>query len=933
MTECTTLNMKGKNLVANRNKSSKTIVIPLIFLICSGFIFFLILQPTIGEQQPKLNILIISDGTHDKFLESIHLDTSLEIDDSNDILDINHLDSTIDVVVLIDIILDTTHTLKLKEYIENGGGLFVICGPNLQENPKLLIDLSIIDSSSDIRGNEESYILFPEDTEHAISKNVVWNSSPDVKNLTIIEDLDYSVNNIIRVFPISDNVEDENYDYLLFGEKSIGDGQISILTAWMDDSLNKEFMLWPYFNYFLYSILLSNQGDAIPKYYEWSYSPVPHIFEQSIILVYVIIVAVIAVFLYFTVKKSSNLHPIDIQDNLILVKKPLQEVVEDTTKQIIDSKEITTKESTFESKEEPIIDKWEEIGMHRQVSGFFVSLFLAIFLVIPQLVFNVFIIPRFIQPFPQASGYFNYTVSLFQAIWMIFDMGTSFALAKYFAQYRVKNPEKAIHYIQIFIWWQILTGMLQIVIFAFIGSLIFPQTDLAHMSWIFIAHSLIQYPGFFMVFVYIFQGQQRSDLHLISQILFSVVLGLVGQLIFIVVFREWGRANPIFGEVLGASIGYAFGAYFAEWSGFFITMWFFKKQGFSVKRLFRIDFTKEELKESLRYGYKLMLGNVLVPAVLLLQMLLMSAFLPNYASEFGYYNLANTIVSVISAVMMLAQTLLGGFSEAHSHNRDNLVKLYIYEGLKWANFITFFLFAALLAAGDYFIIGAAGPSWARSTFYLGILLLFQLLGPYSWLGDAIFQGTGKTLYAGLAWALEQTIRAVLLIIFIITIKQLIVVVIVYIIALAVKDIFVWIIIRIKITNYKFYPWSTFIAPGIAAFILYFLMRVLASLIWEIPLGDKIFNVLILYVAGTLGFINIFAFLLGFLGGFDENTLKELKKAAFMIGGLGYLNRVLYYAANAGCKISPFHDRFKITIFDSAMEEAHSLTLEKKALQI
>ena len=75
---------------------------------------------------------------------------------------------------------------------------------------------------------------------------------------------------------------------------------------------------------------------------------------------------------------------------------------------------------------------------------------------------------------------------------MVFDVGTSFALAKYFAQYRVKNPDKSIHYIQIFIWWQILTGMVQIILIALIGAIIFPQTNLAHMTWIFISYSIAQ---------------------------------------------------------------------------------------------------------------------------------------------------------------------------------------------------------------------------------------------------------------------------------------------------------------------------------------------------------------------------------------------------------------------------------------------------------
>jgi O-antigen/teichoic acid export membrane protein len=328
-----------------------------------------------------------------------------------------------------------------------------------------------------------------------------------------------------------------------------------------------------------------------------------------------------------------------------------------------------------------------------------------------------------------------------------------------------------------------------------------------------------------------------------------------------------------------------------------------------------------------------MIGNVWVPAVWLLQMVLIAIYVPNYSNELGYFNLAYQLVSLIYFLSLFTNSLLGGFSEAYEHNRHNLVKLYIYQGFKWCNYLAFFIVAALFAAGDLFILGAAGPTWARANIYLPILLVFMLFGPYSWIGDATFEGTGKTMWAGTAWIMEQIIRAVLLLTLLMIFKDMIFVVIAYIPALIIKNVFMWIIVKKKISDYKLFPWTSFIAPGIAALITFIFLRFASLFVWEIPLGDKIINVLLIFVVGIFGFIYFFAFLVGFFGGFDENTLKEFKRASAMIGGIGVFTKILYKVTYIGCKISPLHNRFKITIFETAMNEAYTLTLEKESLKI
>ncbi len=918
------------------HKHSILLIVALFCLLLSSFVFLIAMQPIRAEKEKELNVLVVYDGSYGKFLESIEIDKSINVESSEDFSKLIHIDDSIDIVVLLDTKLSSSERNNLSEFVSEGGGLFIVCGPHITDKPSILENFSIIDSGSDVDTNIEPFVLMPEEKDHEISKDIVWNSAPDLKNITIINELDDSIDNIIRAYPISKSLTKNKYKTLIYGEKDFGSGKISIFTGWMDNKYNSEYKLWPYFNYLLYAILLSNQEEKIPAYYEWEYSPVPHLFEQLLLLAYIGILTILAIFLFKAVKKKSLDHPIDevplVKEENNLEHKKIEPLIPPIEDKLIKVKE--NKENDLNAEREDLKSDWEQIGAHRQISGYFFYFFIGVLVVLPQLIIVGFLMPRYIQPYPQASGYFNFATTYFQAIWMLFDVGTSAALAKYFAQHRIQNPSKAIHYIQIFVWWQIMTGIIQIIIVAFIGSIIFPRTEVAHMTWIFIFHSLIQYPGFFMVFVFIFQGLQRSDLQTIGQVLASLVFGTIGQIIFILVFRAWGAANPVFGEALGAGIGYAIGAYFSEWMTFLVTMIIFKRLGYSVKRIFRIDFSREELKQVLKYGVKLMAGNIWVPAVLFFQIILVAIYVSNYSNEIGYFNLASTLGGIIGLIGFFMSTLLSSFSEAYENKRPALVKLYVYQGFKWGNYLTFPLFIALLAAGDLIILGAAGPTWARATYYLIVILIFQLLGPYSWLGDAILMGTGKTQYAAIAWILEQVIRAVLLWVLLAIFQDMLFVMIAYIPALLIKDFFMWIIIKKKVCDFKLFPWTSFIAPGIASFIGYFVLRAFALAVWQISTPDKIVNVLIMYLVAVFGFLFLFAFLVGFFGGFDNNTLKEFERASKMIKGIGKLTRALYIATLAGCKVSPgLHDRFKVTIFQPAMEEAYSLTMEKKKLKI
>ncbi|NHJ24893.1 MAG: lipopolysaccharide biosynthesis protein [Candidatus Lokiarchaeota archaeon] len=922
-------------MVHLNTKISKILVISLIALILSNFCIFFLIRP--GHSQPSVqrNLLIVTKGSDSLFLQGYNIDKdNFNISTVLDTDSLITIGSWIDSVLIFDADLSLLSQNTILDFVENGGSAIIYMGQNLYQNATLLDTLDIIDigtyeSSKDT--NNESMLFVVRNVNHPISTNIDWNSAPDIKlnNMTIIPlaSLNSTVERIIDLYPVSRNLQIDLYRTPAILEKEKGDGDIIVFTGWLEDGANLDFKVWPYYNYLLYALTFESLGLSFDTYPLWPYSPVPHLFDQIIIGIIVVILAILAVALFVVVKRKSSAG----MD---------QKIIETLKRQAEEEKLRVEKESlSLEKRLEDHVnveDEWEAIGVHRQLGGFLFTLFLGLFLVLPQLLVANFLMPQIIQPYPQAAGWYNYAYNFFQIIWILFDFGTSFALAKYFAEHRVNNPEKSIHYIQIYVWWQIFTGIVQISIVAFIGSIIFPFTPIAHMSWIFIAYSFIQYPGIFLVFMYTFQGMQRSDLHLISYVAWEVIWLLVGQVIFTYLGRLWGAANPVIGEALGAGIGYAIARCFDFWVTFIMTFIMFKKLGFSPKSCFRIDFSKEEFKETLRYGSKLAIGEGFVQLGWFLQVIITSIFVANYSNNLGWFNLAFTLGQIVQIVNLYGNSLLGAFSESSAHNKKTLTKLYVYQAFRWGNYFAYFLISVLFAVGAKFLVGAAGEDYGGPAVqFLVPLLLFHTGGIYSWLVDAVFEGTGHTGYAMAVWIIEQTTRALLMFLFVIIFRNMVAVIIAYIPAVFTKDIIAWIIVKKKIVNYQIHPFKSFIVPGISAIINFIVLYFVAEVMWGLPLGDKIINTALIFLLGIFIFMYFYAFIDGFLGGYDINTIKELERAAALVKTpfIRFFPRFLYKIAYLGTKISPFHKKFPIVMYEDAMKEAYDLTLEKKILKI
>ncbi|MCP4761843.1 MAG: lipopolysaccharide biosynthesis protein [archaeon] len=917
-------------------------VILLIFKSSQGIIF------VTAQVGVKTDVLYISDS-QGKTLAGLQLDTdtinvTTQTTSQIDLTNLNNFD----VVVLNDANLSLSDLSTLYTWTEGANhGLFIIMGKNLTIGNELLntfgftTETQFQNNSGDVTDNDEFNklkgisVYNSSLTSHAILNSIVWNTAPEIfywtKVANVIEE------NVTTYVKMTWNDADlntadanSNIEYPMMAGVNIGNKEgdnVFLLTGWLQEEFetiesNVHFMVWPFFNYLLFVTAQSCAGvSEIPVYGSWGFSPVPHFFEQIILGVLVVLTAIASLWFFIRARKEKD-TPKD-----YFGKDDISAIQTTSDEEITVDKQVTEDEDILVDK----TDEWEAVGFHRQLSGFLKLYFLIMILIIPQLLVTSMIMPQFINPYPQSSGWYSYTLHFFEAIWLIFDLGFNYAIIKFFAQHRLERPEKAFHYVQLFIWWEVLSGVIQITFFAFIGSFLFPLTQFNYLSWMFIVHSLIQFPGIFLVFQYFFQSIQRSDYQMLAYVLQAFLLRLILQVITVPICKMIFEGNVMYGAAFGTSVGLLVGQLLGDWCLFYITLKMYKSLKLSLKPVFAADFTKEEFWETFKFGMKMAGGEVFVPLVWLLQVFLVVEFIPNSSQEQGYFELAWTISQIPMAMTLMTSGLLGALTEAHTYKKKNLLNYNTISGFRWGFVWTFYLCATFLAIGETFIIGASGPLWIRAAQLLPLFIFMRMLGPPSWQADQEFPAADKPIYATIGWIVEQGLRAGLMVIFIIQFKNMEAVLWAYIISLTVKDILVIIMVRKKIHKWDWNIWITLIAPILSGVSIYVVFKGLDILIVSLVGGQDIISAFILLLVALFLGEFLHSFLYAFFGGYDDNTISELDRATKMVTGVKKLARFYYKSAVLGAKISPLHNKFKIEIFEAAQKEADELTAIKKRI--
>ena len=775
--------------------------------------------------------------------------------------------------------------ITISAQLKKGAGVVLFLGPDMtSEAVSGLLGLPL-----ELTRTDTPVSLTQVKIDDPLIKQIIWNGSPQVRERFDI----LTPVNAVQPYVIGY----ENSSWLLW---SANGNKAYIFDAFLTDGFNPQIQEWAYFNYLVYHLVVRAAGLAPLSFADYPSSPVPHSSERNILLGLMGLIIITTFSAFFIVRRYSLKHP-----------EELDKIVSDR--------------SRFQVEEEST--EWENVGFHRPLGGFLVALSIGLVLFIPLIVYQNLILPSYILPSAQALGIWGRVTQFFNLAWTFFDMGTSIAFIKYLSEHRVHDPKKGIQYGQVFVWWQALSGAVQVALVIGLASTLAPRSAYALYAWSVIIHSFIQIPGFYQVMRHALTGFQRLDYSRLLDIGLNMVFPMLVQPVFVTLMFAWGRTHPIFGGAMGGLLGMGLAAYAAELLTFLLGMWLYRRVGYNSRILFLAHFDWDVVKTSFKFGVFEMLGSAAWSFGQAMEIAITQGRLINYAEIWGNWGLAQNFIFAFNVTQTLNDGVMPAISEAISNGKRVLSQYYSVMAYKYNGMTSAFIGAVLLAVAPRFILGSTGVEFARAALYVVPLTIWGAVQFPSWVGDNVQLGANKPWLKSILVFSEQMIRVTLAFILLAR-YQVTGLIIAYFVGLFSKGIAAYIINHKVCFPQRFYIWQSLIAPLLAGAAHYGIIWWISGLIWK---GDQISSVLI-FLIGILPSFPLYMFLYGLFGGWDEATLAELNESVALTGSVKWLTRWgMYEPTRLGARISPLNNRFPISNRGEAMEEARALTSEKVRL--
>jgi O-antigen/teichoic acid export membrane protein len=774
---------------------------------------------------------------------------------------------------------------KIAERVKSGAGLVFIPGKDTsQQDAQTLLGTSV-----GLTYAEDAVSLTnAKGVQDPLLTEIIWNGAPQVRERSIVDGLASQAKKIVTTYETSEGILWQLSD------------RAFLFTPWLSNGANPQIQEWGYFNYLIYHLVERAAGAVPVSFAAYPASPVPHQNNRNSLFIFLAIELVFFFGAFVIVRRYSLRHP-----------EALDSLVADREK--------------FEANEEHT--DWEKVGFHRPLSGLFVGMGIGILLFIPLIAYQDFVLPQFILPSAQALGMWGRVTQFFGLTWAIWDLGTSTASMKFLSQYRVSDPRRGFKYMQVYVWWQALSGAIQVALVVALTSIGIVRTPYALFAWSIVIHSFIQIPGFYGVFRGTLNGLQRNDYARYIDAAWAIVIPVVTQLALVPIFYAYGKSHPALGGAMGGVMGLGAAAYALELCSFLLGFWLYKRLGYKASILFMAHFDWGIIQETFKFGFFEMLGGILVAGGAALEIWVTQNGLVNYSETWGNWLLAGNFLLAFTVSTNLFDGVMPAISEALSSGYKVLSQYYSVQSYKWGSISSAVLAAVLLVAAPKFIIGSSGQEFQRAALIAIPLTIFGAIQFLGWLGDAIFLGSNKPLLRALLILLEQTIRIGLMLL-LLERFQILALLIAYFIAILVRGIAAYFVADRYCFPQRFYFWQSLAAPALAAVAQYFFLSLIASVIWK---GDEVTSIVLLFVA-LVPCMPFFFFFYAVLGGWDDAGLEETVQASHMVGFLRpVINIIFIVPSRWGARISPLHNRFPISMREAAMAEAAALTQEKVRL--
>ncbi len=783
------------------------------------------------------------------------------------------------VLVLNNTLLNTTDLpQETQRYftaqIQKGSmGLVLFSGPNFPRAVSDLGDLLGVSTFGMARETRPT-ILRGGEAPDSLRDAIAWNSAPVIGARTVIS-------NPNLLDPVVVTAQGAPVLQRLRGHQT---AQVFLVGMWLDDPSNAQWRTWPYMRYLIYRLIAEAGGVSRPhSFASYPGDPVPQGHGRQALLIGGGALLILAWGVFFFARRYVFLHP-QAADQIQIPRR-------------------TTRPPSL----------WEHVGFHRPLAGFFILATGVLFL-FPYLAYRVELLPRWLLPWGQTLTFWDQVTRWAALLNVLLDAGIGYATVYFFVPLRGSQPRAAFRYLQFYVWWQLLSGMVFLGIIALLAAVLLPNTPLAHVTYPILLHALFQFPGFLGVFALFFRAIQRQD-DAQTLTLFGGIGGVIFQVVAVLLLRRWGATQPI-GEPLGGLIGLGLGSYLAALLTFLIGATIYRWRGYTLRAMFLPNFDSALARRVLGFGLLLVLGDGFAP----LGLLILATKVPGWITTDGsVYTLADILPWLTLGFLVLARGLYDGLFpalvEARSREYKTLLRYYVSQGLHYGAWFSFFLLAGLGAIMPQFFALVDRGLVPQAALWQQAILLWAAFQWLSWSAERVLIAAGHPLLRTMLNLLEQAIGIGSTLYFVPTIGMWSLVPALGG-ALLIKALLAWAFIKREVVSPRFLPFQSVIVPAVSAAILYQLLRLLPWDTWP--------GVWLSVPAMSLALL-LHAFLTSFLGGWEEDGITELRRAA-SISGLGKpLAWLILLGVRSGSWLSPLHRREPVALREMAEEEAWALT--------
>jgi hypothetical protein len=573
-------------------------------------------------------------------------------------------------------------------------------------------------------------------------------------------------------------------------------------------------------------------------------------------------------------------------------------------------------------------DLWDEIGVHRPIAGFWYRLFLEVLIIILP-IFMVSFFLKILYPYPTSIGYRATFTSIFVLVFTVFDIGTSNTISRFIADENIKNPAKMVQYIQYFIWYQAFTGLIQITAISIWAIYFVPNTEMAYGIWIMLIVITKQWPGFPGVFIGVLNSLQQFNKKANLEFLQSEAIQRVTEIVFVLIGKYYGRANPEVGELMGIAIGSVFGLYLDDIIVSFFAAYYLsnstKQYGITFKRFFMVEFDWKLAKECIIFGIKTGFPSIIYAGTKVFSLMLLLAYMPQYTTFFVLADMAFMLVA--SVERLSRQDFSPIFIEAYQNGKKKLCEYYNAHALRFyminTGFTTAIMFTVFAVLEDVFL-GLELYQYLLTIPFLIPSLLARGSRNFLNYPDGIFIAAHLPNLYLFFKMFEEGLKFLswYLTIMVFQIHTLGIMGVVYVLVLTefpatvIKAILMYIYIHKKIFKLQIMAWQTFGAPTLATLILFGIFQVLNIFILSPLMKWNLYVSIGLAIVVVMILALVFYFpLTVLLGGWDENSIRDFQKVEKMSGPSRFLVAPMAKLIIRTSTWAPLHNKFKL---DSSM---------------